>query len=170
MKHSYNTLIHVWDIHQLINHFKEAFNWKRLYREAEDFQLKGQLLYSLWLGKEYFDTCVPQRILESLRSQHAGFGEKTFSWLLRHGKRKEKLCWLFYLSNICSWQNKLKFTLRTLCPSRDLLVQIEGAGNRIQSKLLLQVIMGRFQRLLGFFSNKNSTFTEVHQRISIYRN
>jgi hypothetical protein len=73
MKHSYNTLIHVWDIHQLINHFKEAFNWKRLCKEAEDFQLKGQLFYSLWLGKEYFDTCVPQRIMESLRSQHTGF-------------------------------------------------------------------------------------------------
>ena len=33
--------------------------------------------------------------MESLRSYRTGLGEKTFSWLLRHGKRKEKLCWFF---------------------------------------------------------------------------
>ncbi|MEK6635354.1 MAG: nucleotidyltransferase family protein [Planctomycetota bacterium] len=95
MKHFYHTLIHVWDIHQLINHFKKDLDWKKLCNEAEEFQLKRPLFYSLWLCKKYFNACVPQEIMESLRSYRTGLGEKTFSWLLRHGKRKEKLCWFF---------------------------------------------------------------------------
>ena len=60
MRHSYNLLIHVWDIHQVINHWKEELDWEKLCREAEEFQLRRPLFYSLWLSKECFGASAPQ--------------------------------------------------------------------------------------------------------------
>lgn len=152
MKHSYNTLIHVWDIHLVINYWKEKLQWERLCSEAEEFQLRSPLFYSLWLSKEYFGTCVPQEILEFLRPRHKGVGEKIFSGLLRQGKRREKLCWLFYFSNISGWQKKMKFVFYTLFPPRDILLHMEDIENGERNFLGWKVALRRLRkalRLLG---------------------
>jgi len=154
MKHSYHTLIHVWDIHQVISHGKEKLDWERVFTDAEEFQLKGPLFYSLWLSKEYFDTCVPQRILESLRPRHKGFGEKIFSRLLRQGKRREKLCWLFYFSRISTWQKKIKFVFRTLFPPGAALSHMEADENGGNGNVRRKVAFRRLWKALRLFGNK----------------
>ncbi len=152
MKHSYNTLIHVWDIQQVINRWKKELDWEKLCREAEEFQLRSPLFYSLWLGKEYFGTHVPQEILEFLRPRHKGLGERIFSTWLRQGKRREKLCWLFYLSNISGWQKRIKFIFRTILPPREALAHMEGIKHGKKSALYSKVALRRFRRFLWFFS------------------
>lgn len=153
MKHSFYTLIHVWDIQQVINRWKKELDWEKLCREAEEFHLKGPLFYSLWLSKEYFDASVPQKILESLHPCCRGLGERVFHSLLRHGKRKEKLCWLFYLSNISSWQKRIKFILRTILPPREVMAHMEGIEHGGEkSPLYSKVALRRFRRFLWFFS------------------
>jgi len=154
MKHSYNTLIHVWDIHQVISHGKEKLDWERVCRESVEFQLRSPLFYSLWLSKEYFGTCVPQEILESLRPRHKGVGEKIFSSLLRQGKRREKLCWLFYFSHISTLQKKIKFVFRTLFPPIDILVHMEDIENGEKSFLIWKVALRRFRKAFLLFSRK----------------
>ena len=154
MKHSYNTLIHVWDIHQMINHGKEKLDWEMICVEAEEFQLKGPLFYSLWLSKEYFGTRVPQGILEFLRPRHKGVGEKIFSGLLRQGKRREKLCWLFYFSHISTVQKKIKFVFRTLFPPRDVLSHMEADENAGNGNLSRKVAFRRLLKALRLFGNK----------------
>lgn len=152
MKHSYNTLIHVWDIHQVINHGKEKLDWERVCREAGEFQLRSPLFYSLWLSKEYFGTSVPHEILELLRPRHKGVGERFFFYLLRKEKRREKLCWLFYFSNISGWQKKMKFVFYTLFPPRDILLHMEDIENGEKSFLIWKVVLRRLRkalRLLG---------------------
>ncbi|MBU6392268.1 MAG: nucleotidyltransferase family protein [Planctomycetes bacterium] len=152
MKHSFYTLIHIWDIQQVINHWKKELDWEKLCRNAEEFQLRSPLFYSLWLGKEYFGASVPQKILESLHPCCQGLGERAFHSLLRHGKRKEKFCWLFYLSNISGWQKRIKFILRTLLPPREILAHMEGIEHGKKSALYSKVALRRFQRFLWFFS------------------
>jgi hypothetical protein len=154
MKHSYNTLIHVWDIHQMINHGKEKLDWEMICVEAEEFQLKGPLFYSLWLSKEYFGTRVPQGILEFLRPRHKGVGEKIFSGLLRQGKRREKLCWLFYFSHISTVQKKIKFVFRTLFPPRAVLSHMEADENAGNGNLSRKVAFRRLLKALRLFGNK----------------
>ena len=154
MKHSYNTLIHVWDIHQVINHGKEKLDWERVCRESGEFQLRSPLFYSLWLSKEYFGTCVPQEILESLRPRHSGAGEKIFSRLLRQGKRKEKLCWFFYFSNISTLQKKIKFVFRTIFPPIDVLSHMEADENEGNGNLSRKVAFRRLLKAFRLFGNK----------------
>ncbi len=152
MKHSYHTLIHVWDIHQVINH--EKLDWERVCTESGEFQLEGPLFYSLWLSKEYFGTCVPQRILAFLSPRHKGAGEKIFSRLLRQGKRREKLCWLFYFSRISTWQKKIKFVFRTLFPPRAVLSHMEADENAGNGNLRRKVAFRRLWKALRLFGNK----------------
>ncbi len=154
MKHSYNTLIHVWDIHQVINHGKEKLDWEKVCRESGEFQLKSPLFYSLWLSKEYFGTCVPQEILEFLRPRHRGAGEKIFSRLLRQGKRKEKLCWFFYFSNTSTLQKKIKFVFRTIFPPIDVLSHMEADENKGNGNLSRKVAFRRLLKALRLFGNK----------------
>ncbi|MBI2470545.1 MAG: nucleotidyltransferase family protein [Planctomycetes bacterium] len=152
MKHSYNTLIHVWDIHQVANHWKETLDWERVCKESGEFHLKGPLFYSLWLCKEYFGTSVPNEILELLSPQRKGIGERVFFRLLRQGKRKEKLCWLFYFSNISGWQEKIAFVFRTLFPPADVLANMEGIESRGKGYLLSwKVTMRRLWKALRLF-------------------
>jgi len=154
MKHSYNTLIHVWDIHQVINHGKEKLDWERVCRESGEFQLRSPLFYSLWLSKEYFGTRVPQEMLESLRPRHRGAGEKIFSRLLRQGKRKEKLCWLFYFANTSTLQKKIKFVFRTIFPPIDVLSHMEADENKENGNLSRKVAPRRLLKALRLFGNK----------------
>ncbi len=154
MKHSYNTLIHVWDIHQVISHGKEKLDWERVCRESGEFQLRSPLFYSLWLSKEYFGACIPQEILEFLRPRHKGVGEKIFSSLLRRGKRKEKLCWLFYFSHISTWQKKIKFVFRTIFPPIDILSHMEADENKGNGNLSRKVAFRRLLKALRLFGNK----------------
>ena len=152
MKHSYNTLIHVWDIHQVINHWKEKLDWERVCRDAGEFQLKRPLFYSLWLSKEYFGTCMPDEILEALRPGYKGVGERIFFCLLRKGRRREKLCWLLYFSTISGWQKKIAFVFRTLFPPTDVLLHMEDVENRGKGYLLsLKVTTRRFRKALRLF-------------------
>ncbi|HHT9112058.1 MAG TPA: nucleotidyltransferase domain-containing protein [Candidatus Wunengus sp. YC65] len=151
MKHSYNTLIHVWDIHLVINYWKEKLRWERLCSEAEEFQLKGPLFYSLWLSKEYFGICVPQEILEFLRPRHKGMGERFFFYLLRKGKRREKLCWLFYFSNISGWRKRVKFVFRTIFPPIDILSHMEADENKGNGNLSRKVALRRLLKALRLF-------------------
>ena len=152
MKHSFYTLIHIWDIQQVINRWKKELDWEKLCREAEEFHLKGPLFYSLWLSKEYFGASVPQKILESLHPCRRGLGERVFHSLLRHGKRKEKFCWFFYLSNISGWRKRIKFILRTILPPREVLAHMEGIEHGKKSALYSKVALRRFRRFLWFFS------------------
>ncbi len=152
MKHSYNTLIHVWDIHEVISHGKEKLDWERVCRESGEFQLRSPLFYSLWLSKEYFGTCIPPEILEFLRPRHKGMGERFFFYLLRKGKRREKLCWIFYFSNISGWQKKMKFVFRTIFPPINILSHMEDIENGEKSFLIWKVALRRLRkalRLLG---------------------
>ena len=152
MKHSYNTLIHVWDIRQVINHWKEKLDWERVCRESGEFQLRIPLYYSLWLCKEYFGTCVPQEVFASLRPRYKGIGERCFFFLLRKGKRKEKLCWLLYFSNIPGWQKRVKFVFRTLFPPSDVLTHMEADENGGNGNLSRKVAFRRLRKALRLFS------------------
>ena len=154
MKHSYNTLIHVWDIHQVINHWKEKLDWERVCTDAEEFQLKGPLFYSLWLCKEYFGTPLPHEILDTLSPQHKGIGERVFSKLLRQGKRKEKLCWFFYFSNTSTLQKKIKFVFRTIFPPIEVLSHMEADENKGNGNLSRKVAFRRLLKALRLFGNK----------------
>ncbi len=152
MKHSYNTLIHVWDIHQVISHEKEKLDWERVCTESGEFQLRSPLFYSLWLSKEYFGTCVPPEILEFLRPRHKGMGERFFFYLLKKGKRREKLCWFFYFSHISTWQKKIKFVFRTIFPPINILSHMEADENKGNGNLSRKVALRRLRkalRLLG---------------------
>lgn len=152
MKHSYDTLLLLWDIHRVIIHWEEKLDWEKLCNEAEDFQLTGPVFYSLWLCREFFGTRVPQGVLESLRPLRPGLGERAFYSLLRKGRRQEGLCWLFYLSRTSGWQKKLSFLLHSLLPPRDVLVHMEGINNGWQGGPYWKVLFRRLQRGLGLFS------------------
>ena len=160
MKHSYNTLIHVWDIHEVISHGKEKLDWERVCRESGEFQLRSPLFYSLWLSKEYFGTCVPQEILEFLRPRHKGMGERFFFYLLRKGKRREKLCWLFYFSNISGWQKKMKFVFYTLFPPRDILLHMEDIENGEKTFLGWKVALRRLRKALRLFGKAPQEYND----------
>jgi len=154
MKHSYNTLIHIWDIHCVINHGKKEWDWGKLCEEASEFQLGSPLFYSLWLSKAYFGACVPDEMLKSLRPRRRGVGEMVFFGLLRKGVRREKLCWLFYFSNISGWQKKIRFVFHTLFPPGETLTHLEGSGSGTKRSLWLTVALRRLRKAFLLFCGK----------------
>jgi hypothetical protein len=81
-------------------------------------------------------------------------GERFFFYLLKKGKRREKLCWFFYFSHISGWQKKMKFVFRTIFPPMDILSHMEADGNKGNGNLSLKVALRRLLKALRLFGNK----------------
>lgn len=148
MKHSYISLLSMWDIKEAIDHWGEKLDWKRLCGEAEEFRLTGSLFYGLWLSKELFGTDVPHWILESLRPPHPGLGERVFRDLLRRDRRMGWLCLLFYVSRVQGWRKKSAFLLQGLLPAVDAPFRSNGLNDGHKRGFYRKILLKRLEWML----------------------
>jgi hypothetical protein len=154
MKHSFTPLPLLWDIHLFISSCKEELHWDALQTKAKDFHLCGPLFYSLWLSQRFFNTSVPEGFLDSLRPAHPGPGERLFFSLIKADVRRDGQNWLFYLSNIPTWKETLKFIFHTFFPPRGTLELVGGLEKRPLASLYWAVLVRRLQNGLRLISPK----------------
>jgi len=153
LRHHYDRLILLWDIHQVINHYGGRLNWKELVQEALEFRLFRPLFYGLYLTKLLMHTDVPQHVLDRLRPLSLGLEEKAFVYFINRGIRIPGLQYLVYFPMNQGVINKIRFLWRAFFPPRDILAEMEALdGSEIGIVHYLRCMSWRMQcawRLIG---------------------
>jgi hypothetical protein len=126
LKHSYDRLILLWDMHQVINYYGERLNWEELIKEASDFCLSRPLFYGLYLTKLLMNTNVPRYVLDRLKPLSLGLGERAFVYFIKRGIRKPGLQYLVYFPMNRGMVNKMRFLWWAFLPPRDILSEMEA--------------------------------------------
>lgn len=155
LRHHYDRLILLWDIHQVINHYGGRLNWEELVREALEFRLSRPLFYGLYLTKLLMHTDVPQHVLDRLKPLSLGLEEKAFVYFINRGIHKPGLQYLVYFPMNQGVINKMRFLWRAFFPPRDILAEMEALdGSEIGIVHYLRCMGWRFKSawklIIGF--------------------
>jgi hypothetical protein len=124
LRHSYLMLIYLWEMHAVINHYKEGLDWEELVREARELQLSRPIFYGLYLTRLFINTDLPQDVLDRLRPQDPNLGDRAFLHFIHRGIRRSGLQYLVYLSMCQGVADKLRFLRWSLLPPRDVLAEM----------------------------------------------
>ena len=146
LRHAYDRLLLLWDIHLVINHYRGQLDWEELVREALEFRLSRPLYYGLYLTKLLMHTDVPQHVLDRLRPLSLGLEEKAFIYFINRGIHKPGLQYLVYFPMNQGVINKMRFLWRTFFPPRDILAEMEALdGSEIGPVHYLRCMNWRFK-------------------------
>lgn len=126
LRHHYDRLLLLYDIHKVIGHYGEGLDWETLVREAKEFHLTRPLFYGLYLTKLLMHTDVPQHVLDRLRPLSLGLEERAFVYFINRGVRKSGLQYLVYFPMNQGVINKMRFLWWAFFPSRDVLAEMEA--------------------------------------------
>ncbi len=152
LRHSYDRLVLLWDIHLVVDHYKERLNWEELIREASEFYLSRPLYYGLYLTKLLLNTDVPQDVLNRLRPRSLSLEERMFTRFIGRGIRRPGLQYLLYFSMNRGVRKKLKFLWWAFFPPRDILAEMGGLDDSaVGATYWFKCISRRFKSAWQFF-------------------
>lgn len=126
LRHSFDRLILVCDIAEVIRQFRADIDWDYLIAESGKFNLARPVYYSLLFVSRKTDVSVPGWALTALKPQHGGAAENLFAKLMMKGIRRPELCNLAYFDAMETFRNKCAFLWRTAFPPRSVLAQAYG--------------------------------------------
>lgn len=121
LHHSFERLILLRDIAEVIIRFGDALDWNRLVGECRKFNLARPVFYSLLFISAKTSVPVPAMALDALCPARLGRAEKLFIRLILRGQRYPELCNLAYLDNTISFGAKIRFVLRLVFPCREVM-------------------------------------------------
>ncbi len=139
LKHSFDRLILLTDLNEVIKKYGEKIDWEMLIRETKEFGMERQLFYSLFFTNQFLDAKIPQDILSELRPRKTGLLEKRFFQSILGNNRSSNLSYFAYLGMIRGNIDKTRFIFRTLFPPPSVLAltyNIDGPNVTIKDYLL----------------------------------
>ncbi len=120
-RHSFDSLILLRDIAEVITKFQSTINWDSLVADATSFNLTRPLYYRLLFLSRKAMCQVDSSVLEKLKPRHPGLGERIFWKLIMSGTRRPELCNMAYFSSMETLKNKSLFLRSILFPPREVL-------------------------------------------------
>ncbi len=149
LRHSYDRLLLLWDMHRVINYYGDRLDWEGLMKDASEFYLSRPLYYGLYLTKRLLNTDIPQHVLDRLRPRSLGIEERAFVYLINRGVREHGLQYLVYFPMNRGMSKKMKFFWWALFPPRGVLAEMEALDDsEIGVIHYLRCIVRRFKSSL----------------------
>ncbi len=150
LKHSFDKLILLVDINEIIKKYGKKIDWEILIRESKEFSMERQLFYSLFFMNYFLDANIPQNILSELKPRKMGLLEKRFFRSILDNNRGSGLSYFAYLGMIKGSINKLVFIFRTLFPPPSALVLARNIDKpNVTVKDYLRFLRERLSHLKG---------------------
>lgn len=121
LKHSFDKLILLCDINEVIKTYGDQIDWGDLIEEAMRLGMEKQLFYSLYFANYFLGAQIPDQVLSRLKPEKVGFLEKRFFNAVTQNNRNIKISYFVYLNMNKGVTNKLRFIFRTLFPPPSVL-------------------------------------------------
>lgn len=157
VNHSFNRLILVYDIVQVLEHVENGLDWDGVMAEARSSHRDLFLYCSLAIVHHYKASAVPSDLLIRLRPPRLTWEQRLFLRLQLQGKRIRGSSYLVYLSLNRDLWSKWMFLCRTFVPPPAILRQRRRKGNSADTALLsvlrvweiIRYLAGVMPRLFG---------------------
>ena len=127
INHSFNRLILVYDLLQVLTTCKDQLDWKFVVEESKDFHLKDFLYFGLAAVKHLSPGSVPGWIIDCLRPDQLTWEQRIFCYLQSRGFRIRGSSYLLYLAMNTGMKGKSLFLYRTLFPPESIRKQRKRA-------------------------------------------
>lgn len=147
LHHSFDRLILLRDMAELIGRCAADFDWQRLTDDARRFSLARSVYYSLFILRRKTGLAVPDEVLASLGCGETGRAGKLFLNMVMSGRRVPDLCYLAYFAGLSSFRARAGFLLRLALPPRELMASICA---RPVEDITPGVYLLRWRRLIGY--------------------
>ncbi len=148
LKHSFDRLILLSDINEVIKRYRKEIDWEDLIKEAIELGIDRPLFYSVYFVNHFLNAGISDHILAKIRPKTLPLLEKRFFGSIINDNREPKLCYFVYLNMVKGIMNKFRFIFRTLFPPPScLLLFLNLDKPRVTMKDYLLFIRRRFPYL-----------------------
>jgi hypothetical protein len=131
--HGLQGLIWFVDIAKFIDYYKDGFNWDRFIDGCLNYKISKPVYYALFCTQKFLGQDIPNYILDSLRPNRRGLLERKIFELISSGTYLlENAGFIFALSNIENYGDRLKFLREISLPSPGLLRSKNNASSLIK--------------------------------------
>jgi hypothetical protein len=121
LNHFFDKLILLYDVHIFIERNLDRFDWKKFVDETLNFNLARPAYYTLYFTTKFFETQVPDYVLERLKPAKFSFGERKFVSSVLNGKLPSYFPFLIYLAMSKGIFKKIKFIWRHIFPPLEVV-------------------------------------------------
>ena len=126
LRHSFQRLIHVRDIIEVIRWAGARWIWPVLRDEASRLNLTRPLYYTLRLIDARGGMVVDRDIVDELKPAGQGLAERWYEAELVADRRRAEASSVVYGFSLPSWKERLRFAYRMLFPPRAVLARAYG--------------------------------------------
>ncbi len=123
LRHSFNRLILMRDIAEVIETTEDAIDWTILTTACEEFNLSLPVYYSLLYVQQKGLAAIPDKALETLSKEGPGLFGKLYARYALEDSRYPELCNLAYFDMMQTVTNKRRYIAGLLFPPQELLAR-----------------------------------------------
>jgi len=147
LNHFFDKLILLYDVHMFIERNRDGFDWNKFVVETLDFNLARPAYYTLYFTTKFFETQIPEYVLERLKPKKFSFGERQFVSSILNGKIPSYFPFLIYLAMNNGIFKKIKFIWRHIFPPLEVVDQMRAFSD---SESAFAFYSKRFLNAFGF--------------------
>ncbi|OIQ00989.1 MAG: hypothetical protein AUK35_00955 [Zetaproteobacteria bacterium CG2_30_46_52] len=127
LKHSFERLIWLYDIHLLAQQVNDLKQWDAVLEGMKEYKLERPCFYALSYVKEHMGANIPDEILVATKPNMGLVERRLFARFMKHEiipYMAERL----FSRMLPSWSQRLEFWRETIYPSLEVREQIAGGG------------------------------------------
>ena len=126
LRHSFQRLIHVRDVIEVVRWAGPRWNWIALRDEAVRFGLARPLYYTLRLIDARGGMKMDRELFEALEPPRRGYLERRYERDLVADRRRAEASNIIYGADLPKWTDRIRFAYRLLFPPRTVLAGAYG--------------------------------------------
>lgn len=127
LKHSFERLIWLYDIHLLATQVHDLKQWDEVLQGIKDYKLERPSFYALSYVKQHMSAPIPDHILAAIKPKMGFIERRLFSRFMKH-EIIPYLAERLFSRMLPSWSQRLEFWRETIYPSEQVRKQIAGGG------------------------------------------
>ncbi|MFQ5706384.1 MAG: nucleotidyltransferase family protein [bacterium] len=126
VKHSFEKMIWVVDLAEMVNRYAADIDWDTLLQKAYQSKLDRPLYFIFQWARTHLEVTIPDFVVRGLQPQPQVIAEKLLYRGIDCGKETPKVAELIYFSAIQGFCERIKFMCEAVCPRDSIRKQIYG--------------------------------------------
>ncbi|MBN2302213.1 MAG: nucleotidyltransferase family protein [Lentisphaerae bacterium] len=143
MKHSYDRLILVRDIAEVLSHESDVIDWDSLLRDAIEFGLRMPVYYALLIMRNQLGMKIPADVMQTITPAINKRPNRLFRRLVHSGRRGQNISVLAYLADTSPLSAQCRLIRQILFPPKQVLAY---AYSTCETSINWRTYLGRFLR------------------------
>lgn len=120
VNHSFDRLILIYDIYQVLETYGGRIDWDAVDRESRIFHLSDLLYFGLSIVHQHTGSVLPGEVIDRMQLSEPTWEQRVFRLLQKRNLRIRGSSYLLYLAMHRSFCGKMRLLMRTIFPPRTI--------------------------------------------------